>query len=423
MNRRPLVFLASGTRGDVQPVIALALGLREAGEAVRIAAPPAFGAWITSFGIPFASIDGNPSELMAAPGGQSALTFDGNPIRSLLATRAYLRRARPLYARMLASAAEACRNARALVIGLPTVWGAHIAEWLGLPLIGAFTQPVTPTGDFPSPLIPFASSLGRSANRLTYPLAAQATFLPWRGVINDWRKRHGLHPLSAFGFTARLDTLIYGFSRHIVPPPSDWPPGAHVTGAWTLPQNHVPHFAHPALESFLSDGPPPLYFTFGSPGAREMARMLGLITEAVRRLGMRAVVSVPPDFSALPLPPFLFPLATPVPHPWLFPRLGGVVHHGGAGTTAAGLMAGLPTLALPLAVDQFFWGRRVWDLGVGPRPIPQRALTAHRLAGALAEMQAEGMQDRAGELAQKLGEEDGVAAASEQIAHALMTYV
>lgn len=408
MKPRPFVLLTAGTRGDVQPVIALALGLRAAGQPVRLLAPPAFGDWITSYNLPFAPLDGNPSDLMTTPGGQSALTFDGNPLRSLYATLVFLHRARPLYARMLSSAVAACRDARALLIGLPTVWGAHLAEWLGVPCIGTFTQPVTPTGDFLSPLIPSAWHLGRLGNRLSYPLAAQVTFLPWRAVINDWRKEHGLRPLITFDFTPRLDVLIYGFSRHVVPPPADWPPQVHITGYWTLPPTHAAQFTHPALQAFLSAGSSPLYFTFGSPGAREMERVLGIITAAVQQAGVRAVVSLPPDFPLATLPPFIFPLSTPVPHPWLFPRLSGVIHHGGAGTTAAGLMAGLPTLVLPLAVDQFFWGRRVHALGVGPLPIPQRALTVNGLTKALIQMQDSHMKAGAATLAEKLSMEDGV---------------
>ncbi len=408
MKPRPFVLLTAGTRGDVQPIIALALGLRAAGQPVRLVAPPAFGDWITSYDLPFAPLDGNPSDLMTAPGGQSALTFDGSPLRSLHATLVFLRRARPLYARMLASAAAACRDARALLIGLPTVWGAHLAEWLGVPCIGAFTQPVTPTADFLSPLIPSAWHLGRLGNRLSYPLAAQMTFLPWRAVINAWRRQHGLRPLATFDFTTRLNGLLYGFSRHVVPPPADWPASTHVTGYWTLPPSGDAASFPPGLEAFLSAGSAPFYFTFGSPGAREVARMLAIITWAVQQTGVRAVVSLPPDVALPSLPSCVFPLTTPVPHPWLFPRLGGVIHHGGAGTTAAGLMAGLPTLALPLAVDQFFWGQRVWALGVGPRPIAQRALTAGRLAAALHQMQDVDMKNRSGVLAKKLNAETGV---------------
>lgn len=408
MSPRPLVFLASGTRGDVQPVIALALGLRASGQPVRIVAPPAFGAWITSLDIPFAPLEGNPSDLLVAPGGQSALTFDGNAVRSLLATRRFLHRARPLYARMLASATEACRDAHALVVGLPTVWGAHLAEWLGVPCLGAFTQPVTPTGAFLSPLIPAALNFGHVGNRLSYRLAAQATFLPWRGVINAWRKQHGLRPLITFDFITRLETLIYGFSRHVVPPPADWPPHVHITGYWMLPPTDATQFTHPALEAFLADGPPPLYITFGSPGARELKRMLDIITAALRRTGQRAVISLPANFPLSALPDFIFPLTEPIPHSWLFPRLGGVIHHGGAGTTAAGLVAGLPTLALPLAVDQFFWGQRVQALGAGPRPIPQRVLTVSRLTWALIQLREERIATRAAALAEALSAEDGV---------------
>ncbi len=407
---RPLVLLTSGTRGDVQPVIALALGLRAAGRAVKIVAPPAFGEWIVSFGIPFASVEGNPSELLLGPGGQSALTFDGNPLRSLAASFDFLRRARPIYARMLASAFEACRDASALLVGLPSLWGTHLAEALDLPCGGVFTQPVTPTGEFPSPLLPATLNLGSIYNRLTYQIASQATFLPWRGVINTWRKRQGLKPLPGFDFHARLELLLYGFSPQVVPPPADWPASVRITGYWPLAEAHPPQIPEP-LRDFLAAKPLPLYFTFGSPGARQTERMLDMLTAAVQQAGQRAILSLPNDFSSPKLPSLIFPLSSPVSHAWLFPQLSGVIHHGGAGTTGAGLRAGLPTLVMPLAVDQFFWGQRVAALGVGPPPIPQRDLTVGRLVAALEALQNDQMRAKARVLGGRLKDEGGVEAA------------
>ncbi|MBM2848918.1 MAG: glycosyl transferase family 28, partial [Anaerolineales bacterium] len=155
---------------------------------------------------------------------------------------------------------------------------------------------------------------------------------------------------------------------------------------------------------------------FGSMGLRRPLAALAAIAHATEAARLRAVISLDSASAGdLSLPPHVFPI-TNIPHDWLFPRMAAVVHHGGAGTTAAGLRAGVPTVIAPVGVDQFFWGARVAALGVGPRPIPQRALTAEKLAEALLRAtQDEGMKTRARALGQGLAAEDGVARAVEVI--------
>jgi sterol 3beta-glucosyltransferase len=414
---KPIVFLTSGTRGDVQPLIALALGLQAAGKPVRIAAPPAFAELVTSYGLPFARVEGNPSELMMSPGGQSALTFDGNPVRSLSATLEYLHKVRPIYARMLQNATEVCKDASMLVVGLPTTWGTHIAEALGIPCLGAFLQPVTPTSAFPSPLIPSSLSLGRAYNQLTYRIASLVTWLPWTGIVNRWRRGTlGLKALFSFDFLSRLDQVLYGFSGHVVPRPTDWPENTCITGYWPLPQSQGSLIArHTTLTKFIDAGEAPVYIGFGSPGVRKPDETIMLVAEAVEQAGLRAVFSLPAGASPFSSDSFIFPLSAPVSHNWLFPQMSGLVHHGGAGTTAAGLLAGIPSLLCPLGVDQFFWAERVRALGVGPHPIPQRDLTMGKLAEGLKNLREEGERRRAEELAGKLKEERGVEQAVEMI--------
>ncbi len=408
MSSRPFVFLTAGTRGDVQPILALARGLIEHGAPVRLVAPPAFGAWIQSFGVPFAPLDGNPSDLLVVPEGQLALRRQAQLLRGIQATYVFWKRARPLYARMLTSAAEACGDARAVLIGLASVWGVHVAEWLGVPCIGTFLQPVTPTEAFFSPLLPCVCHFGRRLNRLSHILAAHLLFLPWREGINAWRRERGLRPLVTLDFTTRLDQLLYGFSRHVVPAPADWPSKAVMTGYWTLLEDSDPGDFPAELEAFLQTGLPPLYITFGSPGACNLTDLIAVLIQAIEQVGMRAVISLPRGFSGPALPRFVFPLTIEVSHARLFPQLSGVVHHGGAGTTAAGLMAGLPTLILPSAVDQFFWGKRVHDLGAGPPPIPLHAVTVKRLSASLQVLQHPQTRQRVHDLAQTLKAENGV---------------
>lgn len=406
---KSITLLASGTRGDVQPYLALGIGLRDAGFDVRIATHENFATLVATTGLTFARLDDNPSDLFARPGGEDALRFDWrHPIRNLRASLEYWRAARPVLARLLASGWRAAQGSDALVIGLPTLWGEHIAEALQIPHLRALLQPITPTRDFPSPLLPFNFSLGAMYNRLTYRIVEQAMWLAWRGAINHWRRATlRLESAPIFHRASHAPTL-YGFSAHVIPQPRDWL-SEQITGYWFFP---TPRWTpDPALEKFLNTAAPPVYIGFGSIGVREPLKTLTIIQQTLARTGWRAIISTTHNFANARLPENIFPV-TDVPHDWLFPKMAAVVHHGGAGTTGAGLRAGVPTIIMPLAVDQFFWGRRIAELGVGTQPIPQNKLSADSLSAALAQATSdETIRTRAKLLAQKISTEDGVARA------------
>jgi sterol 3beta-glucosyltransferase len=366
-----ILLLAAGTRGDVQPYIALAKGLQAAGQHPLLVTHPEFHTLAAAHGVDCAPLLGNPSELMTHSGGQSALTFDGNWLRSLQASLAYLRLARPVYKRMLESAWQACqsRPVRAVLFGLPAPWGLYLAEALGVPAVGAFLQPVTRTSAYPSPLLPSIFSAGSIYNHLTYRFVEQAVWLPWRRLTNHWRK-HTLGLLPAFpgGPLAAMQTngtpVLYAYSQHVSKRPSNWPENHHVTGYWFLddPDRYQPP---KDLLQFLENGPPPVYIGFGSPGVRDLQRVINITFSALRSSGKRAVLGLSPSaLGGVSLPEDFF-AAGVASHAWLLPRMAGMLHHGGAGTTAAGLRAGLPSLVIPMAVDQFFWAQRVVALGQG----------------------------------------------------------
>lgn len=411
---KTITLLASGTRGDVQPYIALGLGLQAAGYQARIATHRSFRAVVERHGLSFALVEGNPSELMRRPDGQSALTFDGNWARSARATLGYMRAARPIYERMLTSAWQACQGSNAVIFGLPTTWGIHIAEALHIPCVGCFLQPFGRTREFPSALVPSTFSLGPAYNWLTHLAIEQTLWQPWRGIINRWR-RTVLHLPAAPLIEHRLQApLLYGFSPQVVRRPADWPDSDVITGYWFL--DEPSEWTPPAeLTRFLEAGPPPVYIGFGSPGTRQPLEIVASVVSALTAHHLRGVLALAGETENLQLPNTILPIAE-APHAWLFPRVAAVVHHGGAGTTAASLRAGVPTLVTPRAVDQFFWGKRVEALGVGPRPVPQRSLTAARLAQALGQaMHTEAMRARALSLGKAIQAEDGVQRAVEII--------
>ncbi len=415
-----ITLLTSGTRGDVQPLVALGLGLQQAGYTVRIATHAAFRPLIAERGLEFALLAANPNDLLHQGAGQSALVYNGNVQRSAYATLQYLRAVRPVFGRMLIEAWHACQDSAALIVTLPTTWGQQIAERLGIPCCWALLQPLGRTRAFPSPLLPFSASLGGSYNLLTHRLVEQLLWQPWRGLLNRWRQQTlGLSALPWSGpyrqIYAQGVPFIYGFSPHVVPRPRDWPASHRITGYWFLdpPLGWQPP---PDLATFLANGPPPIYIGFGSLGNRWSPAMLGQAATHLAQRGQRVVLQVDPASVPSSLHPNIFVLRNAVSHSWLFPHMAAVVHHGGAGTTAAALRAGVPTLIVAIGIDQFFWGQQVARLGVGLASLHQANVKIAELVTAVQTLTANAaIGQRAAQLGVQIRSEDGVAAAVAQI--------
>jgi sterol 3beta-glucosyltransferase len=426
---KTITLLTSGTRGDVLPYIALGEGLRDAGYDVRIAAPRGFanlfvGNGASPFPTPFPTFvpfDGNPTDLMIEQGDFTPFTLGTNPIRSIQATREFLRKARPLYRHMLHTAAEACRGSDLLIHGLPTIWGAHIAEGLGILAVRAVLQPLAPTREFPSALLPFRFSLSRIGNWLSHWIVTQATWLSWRSEINHTRHADfGLAPAHWLDPSLQADShqplTLNGFSKIVVPRPKDWNEKQVVTGYWRnfgdrQLASEIPEQQAVRLQNFISASPNPIAIGFGSPGTQGYLPML---EEALNLADAQAVLTIPAKWHGDVKSKNIFPIEY-IPHDWLYQRVRVAIHHGGAGTTSASLHAGIPTIILPLAIDQFFWGERVYKLGVG-LSIPQKKLNAQNLARAInGTLNNKEINEKAKIISKLLKQEDGVQAATKVI--------
>lgn len=414
MSRR-IVFLCSGTRGDAQPHIALGARLQQAGAQVSIATHFAFRSAVEAAGLSFLPLSDNPNELLVDPAWRGALTPSAGVWRSLWASLRFWRAAKPAFARMWHDAWLACQKADMLIAALPTWWAAHIAEALGIPCVFAPLQPLTPTRAFPSPLLPAAWSFGPACNRLTYRLADYTLWLPWRAGLDRWRARDlGLPPLRHMRLFADAAgaplPCVYGFSAHVAPRPSDWPEAHQVAGFWfqdsTLSQQPSPELAR-----FVEAGDPPAYIGFGSYPWHLAPISPQAVVDAVTMAGMRAVVLMDAQTAQSVRRPASICAVSHAPHAWLFPRVSVAVHHAGAGTVAAALRAGAPMALAPIAVDQFFWSRRMEALGVG-RALSGRPISARALAEALVQTARDNQaRERARHMQQMLMAEDGLSRA------------
>jgi sterol 3beta-glucosyltransferase len=401
-----VLLLTSGTRGDVQPFVALAQGLRRAGHDVSICTHERFRDFVEEHGVRYAFMNDDLLKLADTPEGRALTEGRGNPI-------AALRTVGPIFARMLREAQAAAAGVDLIVHHPKSLAAPSLAEAYGVTAVMVLPVPsMTPTRAFALPLLG-DRNLGGVLNRLSYaPLALQTS--AFRGVLDAWRSELGLpkarlRPPHLDAAGQPVPTL-YPVSPRLVARPADWPETTVLTGAWFLDDAASP----PAdLVDFLAAGPAPIAIGFSSMVGRDPAARSSMVLEAVERADVRVVLVTGwggLDPSAIPGRLRERVHAVPsVPFAWLFPRSAAVVHHGGAGTTAEGVRAGVPSLICPFFGDQPYWGARVARLGVGPRPIPQRRLTADRLAAAFRTMLDDrAMRDRAAELGQRVAAEDGV---------------
>ncbi|GAB3668929.1 glycosyltransferase [Actinocorallia lasiicapitis] len=406
---RTVVIFAAGSRGDLQPCLALGRGLSDRGDTVRLIASRRYEQLIVESGLDFAALSMDPTEIVDSPEGQELLTGGRNPVRFLANMNRIIR---PIADKMLSEIQAAADGADLILAPTLAFLGAHLGEHLGIPHALIHFQPSQPTGAFPHPFLKQARFLGPIGNRLSYELLDYATWQLARPFINPWR-RDGLRlpaqrVLSGPIPQARKARVLCAFSSTVVRRPADWPENVHLTGYWFHDQ---PTWTAPdELTDFLAAGPAPVYVGFGSMAPGDPEATDRAVREALRRTGNRGVLLGDPatsDDDVL--------VVREAPHGWLFPRMAAVVHHGGAGTTAEGLRAGVPSLVCPFFGDQPYWADRVHALGAGPAPLPISRLTAESLAGALRATVTPAHRERARGLSRLLAAEDGVARACETL--------
>jgi sterol 3beta-glucosyltransferase len=413
---RLIVILAAGSRGDIQPCVALGQGLTARGEKVRLVASARYEQLATEAGLEFAALSTDPTEILSSPEGQAWLAGGRNPVKFV---RNFKRIIGPVADRLMAEALAACRDADLLLAPTIGFAGEHLGEHLGIPHALIHFQPSQPTGAFPHPLLPGRLRLGAAGNRLTFHAVDQIAWQFLRPFINPWRTNElGLGRLPLRGPMRQVRRaeipVLCCFSEHVVPRPADWPSYVHVTGYWFVdaPAGWTPPSD---LADFLAAGPPPVYVGFGSMLPKDPERTWTTVRAAVRKAGLRALISGDPAVLPTDTGDDVRTIAD-VPHAWLFPRTAAVVHHGGAGTTAAGLRAGVPTVVCPFFGDQPYWGERVAALRAGPSPLPIRRLTAESLADALTTARSPVTKAAAARLGAAISAEDGVARACDLLA-------
>ena len=408
-----VTFLAIGSRGDVQPYIALGVELQKLGHRARIATFEAFAPFVAGFGLEFYPVHGDVASVAADPGTRGAMQAD-NPIKLLFS----FNKLKDLAFGVQRDLFDACAGSDAIVYHPGPSIGYFVARDLGIPSILATPFPMTPTRAYPALIFYDKPRLGGRANYLTHKVFEQIMWMAGKAPVKQfWRQEFGRAP-EDFGCpygrqtTAAMPTVV-SCSNYVFPRPDDWPEHVHNTGYWFL-EDAAGWQAPDDLLAFLDRGAPPVYVGFGSMGdASQAAQTTQIVIEALQRSGQRGVLAT--GWSGMDkiadLPQDMFILES-APHSWLFPRMAAVVHHGGAGTTAAGLRAGVPNIVVPFSNDQFAWGRRVHELGVGTKPIPRKKLTAEGLADAINAASTPAVKAAANDLGAKIQRERGAETAA-----------
>ncbi|MEJ2353751.1 MAG: glycosyltransferase [Anaerolineales bacterium] len=366
-----IVIPTIGTRGDVQPYIALAQGLKRAGHIVTLMSHPMMRALVQSHGVAFAPM-GPDIDI-----GEEAAAIRVRSRNVLVGLVRVMRFSFNMLEQSHEDILAECRKADLVVVSAQSAVGKNESDQLQLPYLSVTLLPWAIPWDDPE-----RSLVKRMAYGAMDGLISVITTRP----LNRIRKRQGLLPVGKEGFTSIYLNLV-PVSPLVFAPNPHWEPRHRIVGYWFAEE---PSEWQPAVEilDFLEDGEPPLVVSLGamSFGSHDALESASLFVDAIQQAGLRAIVQGwEKGLAELSLPPTIC-AAGSLPHSWLLPRSAGVVHHGGFGTTAAGLRAGIPHLVIPHIADQFFWGQRVHQLGVGLPAIRRTQLTVRRLADALDEL-------------------------------------
>ena len=412
-----ITISSHGTRGDVQPYLALAVGLQEAGHQVTLATSYNYTEWIQGYGVGTHPTHFSIQEHMKKP-----------EVQAVMNSRNFVKQYR-VFRKMMSQGKSAMGDVwdavqtADFVIQSPTSSGAlEEAETMGVPAALAYPVPFAPTREFPSFFIgPARFSLGGSYNRITHALMHSMLWRSMSGPLtNTLRKELGLPTFRSFSEQAAKARQLgvpslYSFSEHVIRKPADWDEWQYITGYWLL---EAPSNWHPAPEllDFLESGPPPVYLGFGSMNPGDSESKTQLVLRALELSGQRGVVSTGWGGLTRQTAKTDILFVDDVPHDWLFPRMAALVHHGGAGTTGEGLRSGVPNIITPVGTDQYAWAERVVKLGVGPNAQSMKSLTAEGLAQAISTALNDAtLRTGAAALGEKIRAENGIARAVEII--------
>eukprot|EP01087_Luapelamoeba_hula_P016106 TRINITY_DN4921_c0_g2_i1.p1 TRINITY_DN4921_c0_g2~~TRINITY_DN4921_c0_g2_i1.p1 ORF type:complete len:755 (-),score=90.41 TRINITY_DN4921_c0_g2_i1:29-2293(-) len=404
-----ILMLIIGSRGDVQPFLALAIRLNKEGHTVRLATHNDFKDFVEKNGVEFFPIGGDPKELMSfMVRHPDMITFDQKEIK---ANRKQMLQVFETSWIAAGHGDPSTYYPDVIIANPPTQIHVHIANALQIPLHIMFTMPWSPTKDYVHPLATLGAGV-LYGNKGSYRVVDELLWVGMKKEINSTRKLMGLstcHRAGSFAATMKVPHT-YCMSPNLALRPRDWGPHIDVVGFWFLEGSGHGHYDPPEdLKEFLEAGDPPVYIGFGSVTVQDPLALTNTIFGAVKKAKVRAIISEGWGGlgGGIDIPKNVYMIGA-APHTWLFAQCSAVCHHGGAGTTATGLIAGKPTIIVPFFGDQPFWGKCVSRAECGPEPIPIRELSIDNLATAFEFCKNEHVKRHAVRMGEKISAEDGL---------------
>jgi sterol 3beta-glucosyltransferase len=400
-----ITILCGGSRGDVQPYLALAIELKRLGKDVRIAVTRNHEEFVRSYGIDFFSIDVDFESLNVDKNMIREAQQADNPLKMFFS----FQKMKKYGVHMVDHYFAACESSESIIYHPGMAIGYYAAEKMGIPSILATPFPINKTKEQTSvilygrtPSMPGINSLSFSILQNMLWMASDASLKPF------WKEKFG-HLPAHYGnpferHKDRRHPVIVSCSNFVFARPSDWNENIHQKGYWFLEEQNE-YLPPIELVDFLNKGEKPIYIGFGSMLiGNESEKISKIIIEGLAMAGKRAIIS---GFGNLQNISDTIYEVDNIPHSWLFSKVSAVCHHGGAGTSAAGFKAGIPSMIFPFALDQFAWAQRAYDLGVGPKPMPIKKLTSEKFAESIRYVMQGNIISNAKELAKNIATENG----------------
>lgn len=400
-----ITILCSGSRGDFQPYIALAQQLKKLGKDVRITGSKSFEGYIRSYGIDVYPIEADVETLNVDPKLLQDAGSADNPLKMFLT----FNKMKDYGIHMVEDYYSACEGSELIIYHPGCTIGYFAAKKLGIPSVLASPFPMHKTKEYLSVVLYGKIKSNALTKKISYSMIQGMLWIASKDSVKGfWKKQFGQAP-DNFGcpferHTDKRHPAIVSCSNFVFKRPDDWNENIYQNGYWFVeePCDYTPS---DELAAFLDAGDKPVYIGFGSMTSIEKHEGLAeLAVRAIIKSGNRGIISglgrpanLPKDIIAI----------DSIPHSWLFERVSAVCHHGGAGTTAAGFKAGVPSIIVPFSNDQFSWAHRAFDLGVGAKPIPKKELNSNKLSEAIRFALTDNIVSNSKSLGQQINTENG----------------
>lgn len=411
-----ITIICAGSRGDFQPYIALAQELKKLGEEIRIAGFTEFESFVRNYEIDYIPIEADYEKLGVDPKMLKQAGSADNPFKMLLTFNKMKK-----YGAEIAKETYASLEGSDLIVYHPgCTIGYFAAQEMGIPAVLASPFPMNKTNEYLS-IVTYGKSKPTKLNKIiSYKMIQGMLWLASSNTVKQyWKKRFERLP-NNFGNPyeriSKKHQAIVSCSNFVFPRPKDWNENIHQSGYWFVEEN-IEYRPSKELEEFINKGEKPVYIGFGSVfNNEEKDELVKIIIDAMRKCGTRGIISGMGEIDNLP--DNLISVGS-IPHTWLFENVSVVCHHGGAGTTAAGFRAGVPSVIIPFSNDQFAWAHRAFDLDVGAKPIYRKNLTADKLVEGINFALDKNIASNAKKLSQSIASENGALDCAKVITHML----